>query len=104
MVRGAAERQRQSPCREPRQEDVEQTGIFGGEQPREPGVRGVVDGETGLNAGQLLVAGDESFQGEAKLVGVWPILRVVDRDKLPRANGSAAFSALGLVRGPDPGR
>ena len=93
MVRRAAERQRQPPCREPRQEHVEQAGIFGGEQAREPGVRGVVDGETGLHAGQPLVAGDEGLQREAELIGLRPVLRVVDRDESCRARTAARRSA-----------
>ncbi len=67
-------------ARKPGQEHVEQSGIFGGEQPRQPAIGGVVDGEPRLHAGESAVAGLEGRKRDAKLHRVGPVLGVVDHD------------------------
>ena len=78
MIGRAAERQRQAQGGQPRQEHVELPGIFGGEQPREPTVGGVVDAQPRLHAGEIVAAGAERLQGAAQLVRLRPVLGVVD--------------------------
>jgi hypothetical protein len=62
------------------QEDVEQAGIFGGEQPRQPAVLGVVDRQPRLHAGKPCVLRSEGLQRAAKLIGLRPVLGVVDHE------------------------
>ena len=65
MIGRTAERQRQVERGEPGQENVELAGIFGGEQPGEPTVRGIVDAQRRLHAGEAVAAGAEGPQGLA---------------------------------------
>ena len=81
MVRRSAERKRQPPAGQRRQKHVEQSGVFGSEQSREPAVVGVVDGQAGLNASEPPVASGERLDREAELVRFRPILRVENGDE-----------------------
>ena len=77
MIGRAAERKRQAQRGKPRQEYVELPGIFGGEKAREPAIRGVVDGEAGLHAGNFGI-GEEHVERAAKLIALRPVLGVID--------------------------
>src|SRR4051812_43431001 len=78
MVRRSAERQGQSHAGQSRQEQDELRGILGGEQTREPSVRGVVDGETSLHASDVAAFNTKSFERCAELAPLGPVLGIVD--------------------------
>ena len=90
-------------CGQSRQQHVEQSGVFRGEQAGEPAVGGVVDGEARLHAGEPLVAGLEGLQREAQLIGFRPILGVVDGDEGAARQWQRDVQRLRLGARPDAG-
>lgn len=82
MVRGPTKRERKPEAREPGVEHVEQHRVLDREEACEQPLRSVRDRKARLQAGQRLGRVGEAGRSAAKLVGLGPVLRVVDRDEL----------------------
>ncbi len=96
MIRRAAERQRQFERGEAGQEKIELRRVFGGEQPGEPAVVGVVDGQTRLHAGELFAGAEKGVERAPQLIGVGPVLGVVDRGERAARQRERSIERLGL--------
>ena len=78
MVGGAAERQRHAAAGQHRQQCPEQRRIFQRKQCAQPGLPGIGDDQRRLQAGDIVRCLPELAIGLAQLVGMWPVLGVVD--------------------------
>ncbi len=78
MIRRAAKRQREFKRGEAGEKQVKLCGIFRGEQAGEPVVRGVVDGEAGLDTSKVFASAEEDIERATELIGLRPVFGVVD--------------------------
>ena len=78
MVRRAAKRKRQVQRRQAGQESIELAGVSSREHARQPAVRGVVDRQRRLHAGEPCIGRHERIDGAPQLIGFRHILGVVD--------------------------
>src|SRR6185437_17110908 len=62
----------------------------------EPAIGGVVDGESGLHAGETLVAGGKRVESEAKLVRLRPVLGVEHGNEGAARKRQRGVQSLGL--------
>jgi len=78
MIGGSTQRQGQAIGRQRRQHHAEERGIFGCEVPGEPVFIGIVEGQLGLQAGQLRWRRCKAADGFQKLVGFRNVLGIID--------------------------
>src|SRR5271170_3281718 len=99
MIGGSAKSDRRADRRKSRVDDVEQGGIFDGEQARQPGILDIVDDQTRLQASNFGVL-DEARGRQAELAWLRTILGVIDYDVLApqERQGDVQRAGLGARR------